>query len=145
MQVVTGLLWVISIYLAVSFSWGVRRNVWTGYGISIQTVNTAMLFTLQAILVWVCGWSALNFLWMIPTAWIAGTLSLAFPFSVLSILGKFYGPICCLGLDQEVVQVNRDRLAYARELLAAGYPQAEAMRLCREKYPPGSRSRSATA
>jgi len=135
MRIVSVILWVIIIWLAASFSWGVRKKTWSGFGVTMQTVNTAMVFAVQAVVVGVLELSALHFLWMIPLAFILGSISLIFPFSLLSILGKVYAGLCCIGLDREVVEQNKERLAYGRQLLAAGHSRDEAMRMVLDKYP----------
>jgi hypothetical protein len=95
----------------------------------------AMLFVAQAIAVAVFGPSPLHFLWMIPVAFILGFMSIAFPFSLISPLGRLYGNLCCIGLDLEVVTQNKARLDYARELISSGYPQGEATRMALDKFP----------
>ena len=51
MRVLGIILWVIVVWLATSFSWGVRKYTRTGFGVTMQTVNTAMLFTVQGVLI----------------------------------------------------------------------------------------------
>lgn len=135
MYVVGIILWVIVIWLAVSFSWGVRQNTWTGFGVTIQSTNMAMLFAAQAIIVGTFDLSPLHFLWMIPLAFVLGGMSLVFPFSLLSPIGNLYGRLCCLGLDAEVVAQNKARLEYVRELVSTGHSRDEATRMALEKYP----------
>lgn len=135
MEIVGIILWVIVIWLALSFSWGVRKSTWSGFGASIQSTNMAMLFVAQAIAVAAFGLSPIHFLWMIPTAFVLGYMSIAFPFSLITPLGGLYGNLCCMGLDTDVVTQNKDRLDYARELISSGHPQDEATRMALEKFP----------
>ena len=135
MKIVEIILWIVIIWFATSFSWGVRKYTWSGFGVTIQSTNMAMLFVAQAIAVAVFGLSPLHFLWMIPVAFILGSMSIAFPFSLISSLGRLYGNLCCIGLDLEVVTQNKARLDYARELISSGYPQNEATRMALEKFP----------
>ncbi|GAB1235462.1 hypothetical protein [Ferrigenium sp. UT5] len=135
MYIVGIVLWVIVIWLAASFSWGVRQNTSTGFGVTIQTTNTAMLFTAQAIVVGAFDLNPLHFLWMIPVSFIFGSLSLIAPFSLLSPVGNLYGRLCCLGLDAEVVAQNKARLRYVRELVSTGHSLDEATHMALEKYP----------
>mgnify|MGYP006977278886 CR=1 FL=1 len=131
------LLWLLAIWLSVSWAYGVRRNTWTGFGVSMQTVNQSMLFALVTLVVAIWGFSPFHFVWLLPLAFIFGMLSLAFPFSLLSILGNVYGKLCCLGLDGDVVARNTERLAYISSLLEAGHARDEAVRLALEKFPGG--------
>lgn len=135
MKIIGVILWIIVIWLAASFSWGVRKNVWSGFGVTMQTVNTAMLFSVQAIVVGVFGLNPLHFLWMIPLAFVLGSLSLLPPFSLLSLVGTVYARLCCIGLDRDVANRNKERLDCFRQLLAAGHSRDEAMRMALEKYP----------
>ena len=135
MKIVEIILWIVVIWFALSFSWGIRKSTWSGFGVTIQSTNMAMLFVAQAIAVAVFGLSPLHFLWMIPVAFILGSMSIAFPFSLISSLGRLYGNLCCIGLDLEVVTQNKARLDYARELISSGYPQNEATRMALEKFP----------
>ena len=135
MYIVGIILWLIVIWLAVSFSWGVRQNTWTGFGVTIQSTNMAMLFVAQAIVVGAFDLSPLHFLWMIPLAFVLGGLSLAFPFSLLSPIGNLYGRLCCLGLDADAVARNKARLEYVRELVSNGHSRDEATHMALEKYP----------
>lgn len=135
MEIIGIILWIIVIWLALSFSWGVRKNTWSGFGVTIQSTNMAMLFVAQAIAVAAFGLSPLHFLWMIPATFVLGPMSLAFPFSFITRLGRLYGHLCCMGLDSEVVTQNKARLDYARELISSGHPQDEATRMALEKFP----------
>ncbi len=85
MKIVGAILWVIIVWLVVSFAWGVRKNTWSGFGVTMQTVNQATLFAVQAAAVAIFGLNPLHFLWMIALAFILGAVSLVFPFSLLYI------------------------------------------------------------
>lgn len=135
MDIAGMILWVVIVWLAASFSWGVRQNTWTGFGVTIQSTNMAMLFALQAIAVGALGISPLHFLWMIPLTFVIGMLSLAFPFSLITPIGRLYGELVCWGLDVQVVAQNKARLEYVRELVSSGRSRDEATRMALEKYP----------
>jgi hypothetical protein len=45
------------------------------------------------------GFSPFHLLWMVPVGFVLGTLSLAFPLSLLSIPGRTFGAFC-IGLTQ---------------------------------------------
>lgn len=101
MQIVGVLLWIIGAVLAITWAYGVRSYVRSGKGVSQQTVNQTMLFALSLLVVALFGLSPFHLLWMFPAGFILGALSLAFPFSVLSIPGRIFGAICCIGLTRK--------------------------------------------
>jgi hypothetical protein len=135
MYIIGIILWVIAIWMVFSFSWGVRQNTRIGFGVTIQSKNMAMLFAVQVAVIATFNLSTLHFLWMIPLAFVLGSMSLIFPFSLLSTIGGFYGYLCCLGLDDEVVAQNKARLEYVRGLVSTGHSLEEATRMALEKYP----------
>ena len=135
MEIIGIFFWLIVIWLALSFSWGVRKNTWSGLGVTIQSTNMAMLFMTQIIVVTTFGLNPLHFLWMIPAAFILGSMSIIFPFTLISQPGWLYGNLCCLGLDKEVITQNKVRLDYARQLISCGHSQDEATRMALEKFP----------
>jgi hypothetical protein len=53
-------------------------------------------------------------------------LSLALPFSLVSIVGKPFGNICCLGLDREEVARNTQRVRRFQELVIGGVSPEDA-------------------
>jgi len=57
---------------------------------------------------------------MLPTAFIVGMLSLAFPFSLVSLIGRPFGELCCVGLDKAAIARNRERLERFQELVIGG-------------------------
>jgi hypothetical protein len=59
-----------------------------------------MMFTLSLIIVLIFGFSPFHLLWMFPVGFVLGTLSLAFPLSLLSVPGRTFGAFCCIGLTQ---------------------------------------------
>jgi hypothetical protein len=134
-KIVGVILWIVVAWLVVSFAWGVRKNTWSGFGVTMQTVNQATLFAVQAAVVAILGLNPLHFLWMIPPAFILGAMSLVFPFSLLSILGRVYAGLCCTGLDRDVVERNKERPRYVHQLLAAGHTLDEATLMALKNYP----------
>lgn len=135
MAIINILLWGFLLFLTLSFACGIRMYGLAGAGITIQTRNTALLFTIFAITSAVLGVSPLHFLWMIPLAFIAGGMALVFPFSMLNGLGGFYGRLCCIGLDAELVSRNVARAEYYKDLIRAGYSNEEATRMSVERFP----------
>lgn len=129
------ILCVISFWLVVSFAWGVRRNTKTGASVTMQTVNMAMLFFVQNLIVGIFHLNPLHFLWMIPLSFFLGILSISFPFSLLTPLGNIYAHLCCIGLDKEEIERNNERMSYFRQLKADGLQNDEAIRKATEKYP----------
>jgi NAD(P)H-hydrate repair Nnr-like enzyme with NAD(P)H-hydrate dehydratase domain len=63
---------------------------------------------------------------MIPAAFIAGMLSLAFPFSLISLVGRPFGELCCIGLDKAEIARNRERVERFQELVAGGMSPEDA-------------------
>ncbi len=79
-----------------------------------------MLFAASILAVASLRLPSLHVLWMFPASWLLGTLSLAFPISLLSVPGRLYGMLCCVGLDQEEVERNSRKVARFQELLTEG-------------------------
>ncbi len=98
MNVLSVLLWIIGAVIMIGWAYGVRSFVRAGQGVSQQTVNQTMMFALSLVAVPLLGLSAFHLLWLFPTALILGFLSLVFPFSLISIPGRVFGTICCIGL-----------------------------------------------
>jgi len=57
-----------------------------------------MMFALSLFIVPIFGFSPFHLLWMFPVSFVLGMLSFVFPFSLLSVLGRTFGTICCIGL-----------------------------------------------
>ena len=65
-----------------------------------------MVFYIISWVVWTIGVmafevTALHLLWLFPAGFVLGALSIAFPFSLLSIPGTAFGRVCCIGLTQQ--------------------------------------------
>jgi uncharacterized protein YoaH (UPF0181 family) len=121
------IVWGIACVIALGWCYGIRRYVRAGLGITQQTVNTTALMILAVIGIPALSLSRFHLLWVFPAAWIVGTLSLVFPFSLVSILGIPLRTVCCWGIDEASIQRQRDREARLRELVAGGVSHAEAM------------------
>ena len=93
--------WIIGALITISWAYGIRTYVQSGQGVSQQTVNQTMLFAVSLLVVAIFSFSSFHLLWMFPAGFILGALSLAFPFSVLSIPGRIFGTICCIGLTRK--------------------------------------------
>ncbi len=126
MEILNGLLWVLGIYLTVTWSWDIRRSVREGQGIAQQTVNTTMLFAASIVAVVLVGLPSLNFLWMFPLSIQLGRWSLSFPLSLLSVPGRLWGKLCCLGLDRDEIEGNTRRVKRFQELRLEGMDPDEA-------------------
>ncbi len=95
------LLWIIGALIAISFLINVRRLVKHGTGVTKQTMNTIMLFYVSLIIVIVVPISSFHLLWLFPASIIAGSFSISFPFSLLSIPGNLFSKICFIGIGDE--------------------------------------------
>jgi hypothetical protein len=126
MQVVGVILWLLAAVFTLSWMYGIRSYVRSGQGVSQQTVNQTMGFALSLVLIPVLHISPFHLLWMFIVAFATGTLSIVFPFSLLSVPGRFFGVICCFGLDQAVAARNRRRMERYRELFMEGLSPEQA-------------------
>jgi len=97
---ITWFIWIIGLALAVTWAYGIRQHVSSGRGLTQQTVNQTMLFFASLIGVVALQITPLHLLWLFPLSFVLGMLSLAFPFSMISILGIPFGHLCCVGIDQ---------------------------------------------
>lgn len=126
MEVLGWLLWVIGLVVGLSWSYGVRTYVRTGQGVQQQTVNQTTLILLAVIAVPLLGLSPFHLLWMLPAAFVAGMLSVAFPFSLISLIGRPFGELCCIGLDKAEIARNRERVERFQDLVAGGMSPEDA-------------------
>jgi hypothetical protein len=95
-------------------------------GAAAGGTNQAMLILAAVVAVPVVGFSPFHLLWLLPVAFVVGMLSLAFPFSLVSLVGKPFGHICCLVLDSEDVARNTHRVERFQELIASGMSPEQA-------------------
>ena len=126
MEVVGWILWAVGLFFGLSWASGVRTYVRTGQGVQQATVNQTMLMLGAVVAVPLLDFSPFHLLWLLPVAFIVGMLSLAFPFSLVSLVGKPFGHICCLGLDRDEVARNTQRVHRFRELVIGGMSHEEA-------------------
>ncbi len=134
MEVFGWILWAVGLLLGLSWAYGVRIYVRTGRGVQQATVNQTMLMLAAVVAVPLLDLSPFHLLWLLPAAFIVGMLSLAFPFALVSIFGKPFGDLCCLGLDSDEVARNTHRVERFRELVMGGMAPEEAQeQLKREK------------
>ena len=82
------------------------------------TVNITMLFVVSLVVVPLLSLSPFHLLWMFIVSFVLGTLSLAFPFSLLSLPGRWFFILACIGLDREKALRNQERVAKVREVVA---------------------------
>jgi hypothetical protein len=117
MEIAGYIVYGIGIILAITWMIGIRTYTKSGQGVTMSTVNTTMLFIVSLVVVPILNLTPLHLLWMYPASFILGMLSLAFPFSLLSIPGNIVAFIACAGLNQEEVQNNKDRIQRGLELV----------------------------
>lgn len=98
MEILGIVLWIIGLLITLSWAFGIRTYARSRNGVSQQTVNQAMLFAVSLLVVPIFSFSPIHLLWMFPAGFILGVLSVAVPFSVLSIPGRIFGAFCCVGL-----------------------------------------------
>lgn len=91
-------IYAIGLLLAISWLFGIRMHIAEGKGVAMQTVNTTLLFFTSLALIPALNLSPLHLLWMYPVSLVIGMLSLAFPFSLLSVFGNVLARIACIGL-----------------------------------------------
>ena len=117
MQIIGYVLYAVGVLMAVAWLFGIRSYTARGVGVVRQTVNTAMLFIVSLVVVPALSLSPFHLLWMFPASFIFGMLSLAFPFSLLSVPGQAVFRVACIGLDQAEVQMNQERIRKLRSVM----------------------------
>lgn len=100
------IVFLIAAVLSLSWVVGIRKLAKHG-GVTRQTVITSMLFSIFTIYALFADetWT-LNLLWIFPLSWLIGTLSLAYPLSLLWIPGSVYASIVTLGTRKRVGDSN---------------------------------------
>lgn len=126
-EVLGWILWAIGLVVALSWCYGVRTYVRTGRGVMQQTVNQTLLMLAAVAAVPLLRFSPFHLVWMFPAAIIVGRYSLSFPFSLVSLIGRPFGQICCLGLDDDEVARNTRRAKRFEQLVVGGMSPEEAM------------------
>ena len=117
MEILEYITYGIGVILALGWLAGIRSYTLSGQNVTIQTVNTAMLFIVSLIVVIIFKLPFFHLLWMYPVSIAFGLLSMIFPFSLLSIFGNIIGFIACLGLNPDEVKKNNDRTLRGMELV----------------------------
>lgn len=97
---------------------GIRTYTLRGSPPMRPTVNITMLFVVSLVVVPLLSLSPFHLLWMFIVSFVLGTLSLAFPFSLLSLPGQWFFILACIGLDREKALRNQERVAKVREVVA---------------------------
>jgi len=100
MEILAWIMYGIACFIAIGWVYGIRHNTNSGEGVSMQTVNSTLLFLVSLGLVPILGISPFHIIWMFLVSLFLGSFSLAFPFSLLSIFGKILATVVCLGLHQ---------------------------------------------
>lgn len=97
-----------------------------------MTVNMIMLWWLGVLGVLLLSISPFHLLWWYPVSFAIGTLSLVFPFSLLTIPGQLFANLWCASLDRcEIERNERFQEEYKGLYLAnlqAGMSSEEAKR-----------------
>jgi hypothetical protein len=117
MQVISYVVYAIAALLTATFLLGIRTHTASGTGVTNQSVNTTFLFIVSLAVIPVGSLSPLHLLWMFLLSWVLGTLSLAFPFSLLSIPGRLVFHLACIGLDAAEIQLRRERFKKFQSLM----------------------------
>ncbi|MBI2345755.1 MAG: hypothetical protein HYV03_02480 [Deltaproteobacteria bacterium] len=117
----------IAILVVLASLFSLRTHLFSGKSLQQQTVNIYMLLTIVTIVIPLAQFSSYHLLWLFPVSILLGTLSLVFPFSLLSIPGHLFGRLCLIGVDQSKMGANIDRYQKISkrfaELHEAGVPQ----------------------
>lgn len=103
-------------FVAITWIIGIRTYTVRGSPPTRQTVNTAMLFVVSLVLAPSLSLSPLHLLWMFAVSLVIGMLSLAFPFSLLSLPGQWFFVLACVGIDHNLALRNQARLVKLREV-----------------------------
>lgn len=115
------LIFLVATVLSVSWIIGLRKLASSG-GVTRQTVITSMLFTTSTLIALFSDESrVLNLLWLFPLSWVIGTLSLAFPLSLLWIPGYVYAKIVTFGSSSSKPQERKDNRQIAMFTRIVGY------------------------
>lgn len=133
MKILEWAITIVAIVVAFGWAYGIRTYVRQGQGVTQQTVNTTMMGFISIVSIFLLGTSPLHLLWAFPISWLIGTLSLVFPFSLLSIPGRFFGLLCCIGLDKEEVACNTAKVNRLQELIKSGMSPDDAVKKVREE------------
>ena len=111
-------IYVLCVLVTIGWIVGIRTYTLRGSPPTRQTVNATMLFVVSLALVPLLSLSPFHLLWMFPVSFVFGILSLAFPFSLVSLPGQWFFFLTCIGLDREQALRNQARLARLREVIA---------------------------
>lgn len=105
--------------ILITFGWiiGIRNYTKRGTPPTYQTINQTMLFLISLILIPSLSLSPMNLLWLFPSSWLLGALSLVMPLALLSIPGRLFANLVCIGIDWENADLNRIRIEKVRELM----------------------------
>ena len=125
MEIFGWILWAAGLILGLSWAFGIRTHVRTGQGVHQATVNQTMLMLAAVVAVPLIGFSPFHLLWLFPVAFFVG-MPLAFPFSLVSLVGKPFGSLCCLWLNPQEVARNTQRVERFQELVRSGMSPEDA-------------------
>ena len=125
MEIVGYIVYGIGIVLAGSWLYGIRKLTNSGLGVQMATVNTTMLFIVSLVLMPILKLSPFHLLWMYPASIVIGMLTLAFPFSLLSIPCQYVAWVACIGLNHEKVAIRKEQIHKIQELMITENISAE--------------------
>lgn len=91
---------------ALCAAYSVRYMVRRGTPPTRMTVNMIMLWWLGVLGVLLLSISPFHLLWWYPVSFAIGTLSLVFPFSLLTIPGQLFANLWCASLDRGEIERN---------------------------------------
>ncbi len=117
MEIAGYIIYGVGVLLAAVWLMGIRLHTNSGQGVTMSTINITMLFIVSLALIPVLKLEPLHLLWMYPSSFLLGTLSLMFPFSLLSIPGNLVAKIACVGLNQAEIAIKKERVRKMRELI----------------------------
>jgi hypothetical protein len=134
MRIPEVMVWGVGVIIALNWVWGVRTYVRRGIGVTKQSVNQGMLFVVSLASVAVLPISSFHLFWMFPVGFVLGALSLAFPFSLLSIPGRVFGRLCTIGLDPDEVAENTAKVRRLHQSVASGTPPVEGQEQMQQSF-----------
>ncbi len=117
--IISWILYAVASVFALSWVYGIRHNVNTGQGVTMQTVNTTFLFLVSLFIVPFLKISPFHIVWMFLASFILGAMSLIFPFSLISIFGNILASIVCIGLDKEAIAENQSKIKDLQQLMVS--------------------------
>jgi len=111
---------------------GIRKNTRYGNIVTIQTVNTTMLWCITTLCVLIFKFSFIHLLWLFPLGFLIGTFSITFPFLLISPLGRLFGQLCCFGISKDEIMHNYVKMEMYKNLIQQGMTPEEAFEIVKD-------------